>query len=332
MTRTYALIAAGLAAIAVAASTGDLSPKMRAHAEALASAPGLHAKFNVVAVGGASADYEVQFAKPDKARISTPAKLVVADGTTLTTYDRAGNSYTRQKQSPELLMAEFASPELGMWLTFFDPKACDRLAATKDLGKKKLRGMQLDAVDVVVDPKGETTASLYLDPADSMPRVAEIHRSTGTGKVSHVVSVTEISLDAPAAEVFAFTPPAGAKEVDLSAMKAGEWLHNLDEALKLAKASGKLVLVDFMAEWCGPCKRMEKEVFQSAKFKETCGDFILVKIDIDEQPALAQKYGVSSIPNVKFLKADGSVAHEFLGYASPEQVYGELDKARSKKG
>ena len=52
------------------------------------------------------------------------------------------------------------------------------------------------------------------------------------------------------------------------------------------------VLVDFYAEWCGPCKGMNPIL---EKFKET-SDVPLIKVNVDEEPEISQKYGIRSIP------------------------------------
>ena len=60
--------------------------------------------------------------------------------------------------------------------------------------------------------------------------------------------------------------------------------------------SEKPVLVDFWAEWCGPCHMVAPILDQIAQ--ERGGELRLVKVNIDEQPAIAQRYGIMSIPTM----------------------------------
>lgn len=72
-------------------------------------------------------------------------------------------------------------------------------------------------------------------------------------------------------------------------------------------ASGP-ILVDFWAPWCGPCRMVGPVLEQIAE--ET--GFAIVKVNIDEEPTLAEKYGVTSIPNMKVF-VDGEPVHEIVG-------------------
>jgi thioredoxin 1 len=84
--------------------------------------------------------------------------------------------------------------------------------------------------------------------------------------------------------------------------------------------SDKPVIVDFWAEWCGPCHAVAPVLDRIVE--ESNGDLKLVKVNIDEQPALSQRFGVQSIPTIILFK-DGEPAAAAIG-AQPKPA---LEKA-----
>lgn len=84
--------------------------------------------------------------------------------------------------------------------------------------------------------------------------------------------------------------------------------------------SDKPVLVDFWAEWCGPCRMIGPLVEELAEEYE--GKAIMAKMDVDSNPTIPAKYGIRNIPTVLFFKG-GEVANKQVG-AVPKTVLSEL--------
>ena len=78
---------------------------------------------------------------------------------------------------------------------------------------------------------------------------------------------------------------------------------SFDDALK--KAGAKLVVVDFAAEWCGPCKRLAPQLEELAKNTPKA---LFYKVDVDENGDTAEKYEVTGMPTIIFFKNGKKVA------------------------
>ena len=88
------------------------------------------------------------------------------------------------------------------------------------------------------------------------------------------------------------------------------WRTNLADALAESKKTGKPVLADFSASWCGPCQEMKHSAWPDAKVEEAVKrDYIPVMLDVDrpEVEGPAQKYKVEYIPAVFILDGEGNV-------------------------
>lgn len=95
--------------------------------------------------------------------------------------------------------------------------------------------------------------------------------------------------------------------------------QNFDEELKKASVP---VLVDFYADWCGPCKMMAPIIDEIAKEYE--GKLIVAKVDVDSSPQTAMKFGVMSIPTLIVFK-NGQPVKQLVGYQGKEALMKVLE-------
>ena len=82
--------------------------------------------------------------------------------------------------------------------------------------------------------------------------------------------------------------------------------------------SDGLVLVDFYAVWCGPCK-MLSPILEEVDTRGEAGDLLIVKVDVDEAGEIAAKYGIQSIPTL-ILFENGKAVKSQLGYMPKPQL------------
>ena len=86
--------------------------------------------------------------------------------------------------------------------------------------------------------------------------------------------------------------------------------------------SSKPMLVDFWAEWCAPCRALAPTLDELVR--EGNGSVTLAKVNVDEQPALAARYGIRSIPTILFVKG-GKVMDQVIGAVPKAQLKKKLD-------
>ena len=85
-----------------------------------------------------------------------------------------------------------------------------------------------------------------------------------------------------------------------------------------------LVLIDFWATWCGPC-RMQAPILDQLSEEYDEDEFRIVKMDVDENPQTPQQVGIMSIPTL-LLKKDGQVVEKAVGVHSKEQLRQMIDQ------
>ena len=107
------------------------------------------------------------------------------------------------------------------------------------------------------------------------------------------------------------------------------WVKDEKLAISLAAAKDQLILIDFWATWCGPCRTMDKKLWNTAEMASLSEKVIPLKIDIDIHKEIAMRYNITSIPRVLLITANGDVVWDKTGFSGPndyQEVLNELPK------
>ena len=96
-------------------------------------------------------------------------------------------------------------------------------------------------------------------------------------------------------------------------------VDNFDEVVK---KDGELVLLDFFATWCMPCKMLEPIINEVS---QTADGVKVAKLDIDENTQIARDFGVMSVPTLVVLK-DGQEVERIVGFRQADQILETLNK------
>jgi len=121
---------------------------------------------------------------------------------------------------------------------------------------------------------------------------------------------------------------AGARE-RLRAAAGFAWLHAEPEAVALARAEGRPVIVDFWAEWCTACKELDKVAWADPRVREAAARFVRVKVDgTEDRPeiqAIQERYQVQGMPTVVFIDSAGlQVSDRIIGAVDADEMLQRL--------
>ncbi len=98
------------------------------------------------------------------------------------------------------------------------------------------------------------------------------------------------------------------------------WIYSLEEAQKFALATNKLIIIDFYADWCKPCKKMDQQSWSNEEVRSITENFVLAKINIDTNSDIALRYNIKSIPSMFVIDANEKIIHSFSGYKDANQL------------
>ncbi|MEQ1934041.1 MAG: thioredoxin family protein, partial [Fimbriimonadaceae bacterium] len=300
---------------------GAPAANLDTYVKAVNGAQSLKATYSVTRIGGNSREFSIELSKPNLIRIDTPTSTIVGDGTSITTFDKAAKTYFKKPQTEKELAEILSEDEVSMFSVFFNDKAFKDVK-TSSGGNKTRKGMSLDVVNG--EFKSGKKANFFLDSAGLARQLEFVYTDTSRALLDTKEFV--VSGDAKSSGEFAFKAPEGSRELTAEEMMSDKWYHDFDEALAVAAKTNRMVLVDFMADWCGPCKMMAAEAFTTPEFKAYSKNFVFCKINSDFSQ-IDEKFGVTALPTVVFLKADGTKIHQFVGYGGVAGVLKEVETA-----
>ena len=107
------------------------------------------------------------------------------------------------------------------------------------------------------------------------------------------------------------------------------WTTDLSSALQQAAQAGKPVMVDFFATWCGPCKMLDAQTYRDPRMVAEATNWVTVKIDVDQNGALAERFRIEAVPTILLRKPDGSMAGRTDGFLSADELLAQMRTVRT---
>lgn len=112
--------------------------------------------------------------------------------------------------------------------------------------------------------------------------------------------------------------------------KSVKWRTDFEKAAKDAKKANKPIMIDFYTDWCGWCKKLDKDVYTDSRVVDLSKKFVCVKIDGDENRKLVEKYDLQGYPTIVFLNSKSEEVERIVGYKNADDFLKTMRKALDK--
>lgn len=114
-----------------------------------------------------------------------------------------------------------------------------------------------------------------------------------------------------------------------AAAGATQW-YSYEDGMIASGSMHRPVILDFYADWCGPCIAMEEWTYPDPRVVSEMTDFIAIKVDTQKRIDIESKYGIAYYPTVVFLDTEGREVSRHIGYLGPEEMVEEIKRSREK--
>jgi thiol:disulfide interchange protein len=132
----------------------------------------------------------------------------------------------------------------------------------------------------------------------------------------HAALVLALLLAAPGCG--RFRSQRGASTPDPSGLFAS---LDLPQALDRARSGGQIVMVDVYTDWCGWCKKLDRETYSDRRVREALREFVPIKVDAEKGGrSVAETYGIDGFPTILFVAPDGRVVRKVQGFVDAEEM------------
>ena len=148
----------------------------------------------------------------------------------------------------------------------------------------------------------------------------------------HASHAGQPHVDEPAGTAPVASAPAVSTAPQTAAIVTREiqWEENFEAAMQRARAENKPIMIDFYADWCGPCKEMDARVYPDRNVIAQSQNWVTVKVNGEKRPDVMRAYGVSGYPTLLFAQGNGQPLVSSTGYLDAPQLVGAMQDAYSK--